>query len=45
MEKLSSEYHALFDKRRCMYHTQKVEGVKGLVPREADSFKALCRFK
>ncbi|MCR5814356.1 MAG: metallophosphoesterase [Desulfovibrio sp.] len=45
MEKLSPKCYALFDKRRHMYRTQKVEGIKGLVPREADSFlQTLCRF-
>ena len=45
MEMLSPEYYALFNKRRRMYRTQIVDGVKGIVPREADSFlKTLCRF-
>lgn len=45
MSALPPELTRLFEKRRCMYRTQTVNGVRGLVPREADSFLlTLSRF-
>ncbi|MBO4334267.1 MAG: metallophosphoesterase [Desulfovibrio sp.] len=45
MRELPWDLARLFAKRRTMYRTQKVDGIKGLVPREADSFlNCLCRF-
>lgn|GEM_PF-5109766 len=44
MSGLPPDLEQLFEKRRRMYRTQTVDGIKGLVPREADSFlKTLCR--
>lgn len=45
MAALPQPYRALFEERRLMYATQKVRGVKGIKPGEADSFiSTLCRF-
>ena len=45
MSTLPPDLYALFEDRRKMYRTLKVNGVKGIKPGEADSFlNTVCRF-